>query len=330
MNAPCRTAAQGVACAILRAYGAKLVSRDSSTRGNWRNKYGSLGYKLFNFCGKANDCKKGSETQQVHVSCTPPEVISSVQFADFGLPAGDCDGGFKPGSVCGTPNLTALVAKECVGHASCTLECSDYVSLHQRGCNITADSGAPFVTSSYPSCAVAKAVVLQVACGKSKPCRDTQLPRFVSAVTSAYDRGKEGSFDTSTGNVSADPRALQSPEPTRTQADGGRRIGKLAEGVIIAVDIAVPDSSQAPYDLTAYFVDWERQGRQMRVSLLNATESKFDVIAPSQLVEDFGDGVYLTWRVRGSVRIRVAHIGGDPGGSDAVVSALFFDPAATR
>ena len=38
----------------------------------------------------------------------------------------------------------------------------------------------------------------------------------------------------------------------------------------------------------------ERQGRRISVALMDATESRFTQIAPSQLLEDFGDGVYLT------------------------------------
>ena len=72
-------------------------------------------------------------------------------------------------------------------------------------------------------------------------------------------------------------------------------------------------------------MDWERQGRQTSVSLLKADNAVFDVIAPSQMLSSFGDGEYVVWRVRGSVRVRVAHVGGDPGGSDAAISAIFFD-----
>ena len=73
--------------------------------------------------------------------------------------------------------------------------------------------------------------------------------------------------------------------------------------MVIAVDItAEPDKV---YQLAAYFVDWERQGRTSSVALMNSTDFKFNQIAPSQILTDFGEGVYLVWRVRGSVRIRV-------------------------
>jgi hypothetical protein len=61
---------------------------------------------------------------------------------------------------------------------------------------------------------------------------------------------------------------------------------------------------------------------------------RFEKLAPAQVLRGFGGGCYLTYHIPvgddgggdGSVRLRVAHIGGDPGGEDAVVSALFFDP----
>jgi hypothetical protein len=267
-------------------------------------------------------CKKGRETDVLKVSCASPKVISAVNFADFGLPDGGCDAGFKPGSQCSTPNLTAIVAKQCVGHKSCTLECSDYANLHQHGCNISADDGAPYVMNSTPDCGsgTSKNVVLAVACGVDKPCHDTKQPSFVSAMTSAYGRGKLGTFD-NLENVSSDLRALENPDHS-----GSRGIGKLAEGVIIAVDIDVADQTRE-YLLAAYFVDWERQGREMSVSLLDANDDSFGVLAPSQVLKNFGGGVYLSWRVQGSVRIRVSHVGGDPGGNDAVLSAVFFDAA---
>ena len=111
----------------------------------------------------------------VHVACTQHTIldstISAVKFADFGLPKGDCDDGWKTGAVCGTPDLAAAVAAHCVGHATCTLECSDYANLHQHGCNITTDGDktATQVTST-PPCAVSKTVVLDVSCGGAVPC----------------------------------------------------------------------------------------------------------------------------------------------------------------
>ena len=138
---------------------------------------------------------------------------------------------------------------------------------------------------STPPCAVSKTVVLDVACGGAPPCVGVKYPPFVSSVTNAYARGKLGAFDNS-ANASSDPRALQPPSGT-----GPRAIGKLAEGVIIAIDIATPDPTE-PYTLTAYFVDFERSGRTVSVTLLNATDDTFNVISDGVVLENFGEGVY--------------------------------------
>jgi hypothetical protein len=44
--------------------------------------------------------------------------------------------------------------------------------------------------------------------------------------------------------------------------------GQLSDVVIIAIDVAVPASYTAHYQLSAYFVDWERQGRSNSVTLM--------------------------------------------------------------
>lgn len=120
-------------------------------------------------------------------------------------------------------------------------------------------------------------------------CIDRSRPNFVTSVVNAYSRGQLGDFDTSLVEPSSDKRALV-PE----DGVGPRRIGKLSEGVIIAVDVEVENNRE--YQLSAYFVDWERQGRRISVALMDATDYKFNQIAPSQLLEDFGDGVYLVVR----------------------------------
>jgi len=144
----------------------------------------------------------------------------------------------------------------------------------------------------------------------------SKFPSFVSSIKNAYNRGHFNQFGAP--DPQDDRRALDDPSyPTR------RSIGRLSQAVIVAVDIIT--SSNEPYQLSAYFVDWENQGRIESVTLLNASDSRFDVIAPLQMLENFSDGCYLVWQVRGSVRVRIAHVGGDPGGQDAVISGLFFD-----
>ena len=83
-------------------------------------------------------------------------------------------------------------------------------------------------------------------------CKSRKRPGFVSAVTNAYSRGKLGQFDTSVFKPADDHRAL-----VPAGGSGPRRIGKLSEGVVVAVDVEVATSQiKQGYELSAYFVDW--------------------------------------------------------------------------
>lgn len=66
----------------------------------------------------------GNEAYEtVTLSCTSPgSLISSVDFAQFGMPTGNCSAGFGEGP-CGSVSTTIeWVKKECMGKASCLLD----------------------------------------------------------------------------------------------------------------------------------------------------------------------------------------------------------------
>ena len=319
-------------------YAATLIKADRTTGGDWRSKggYGASGYHLFNWCGApaGTECGTAREPGGVELACAAGGTITEVLFAEFGTPTGDCDSTLGPGS-CGSKGLAALVAPVCKGHATCRVQCSFYANLGQHGCNVTAGQSPPVVVPLPSSICppVPKTTAVRIACSNDAAgCVDSKLPGFVASITNGYGRGKLGTFAAAAAAIATDPRALE-PPPGRT---ANRSIGKLAEGVIIAVDIAVANpranpraNPGQPYRLSAYFVDFERQGRVISVSLFNSTGSTFDAIAPAQILDSFGDGVYLVWEVEGSVRLKVAHVGSDPGGQDALISALFFDPVSS-
>jgi len=275
--------------------------------------------------------------------------IASVLFAEYGIVTGDCTHGLSTGKC--NEDLHSKVSEACIGQTHCALSCV------QGGLNRCSVNGRLIVPSPDPCDGVGKRVGLQITCaaaaldtasviqaGGSDSGRSTAPPlrpgcnpqlsycnstlpdvQFVTSVTNAYQRGQASAI-AADANLS-DIRAL---EGATTGAP--RSIGKLADTVIIALDVAVPRPNQnRPYKLSAYFVDWERQGRVNSVTLMNATDSTFTTIAPSQLLRDFGEGVWLSWNTSGSVRIRVAHVGGDHqipgggGGSDCPISAIAFD-----
>ena len=71
--------------------------------------------------------------------------------------------------------------------------------------------------------------------------------------------------------------------------------------------------------LTLYYVDWDR-GRAKQTFTLWDDEGR--ILDQRELGRLLG-GCYLTWEIRGSVRITIDH----EGGPNAVVSGLFLDPA---
>jgi hypothetical protein len=263
--------------------------------------------------------------------------IASVLSAEYGAITGTCAHGLSSGKC--KEDLRSTVAKACIGQKHCALSCV------QGGANRCTVNGKLIVPSPDPCSGVGKRVGLQITCATAqavdaagpvvapRPGCDPQrsycnstLPdaRLVTSVTNAYKRGLSKDFV----NVNlSDSRALEG-----ATAGAPRSIGKLSDVVIIALDIAVPPEEQSrAYRLSAYFVDWERQGRVNSVTLMNATDSTFTTIAPSQLLREFGGGAWLSWNTSGSVRIRVAHVGGDQnipgggGGGDCPISALAFD-----
>ena len=261
--------------------------------------------------------------------------IASVLFAEYGTVTGDCAHGLSTGTC--KEDLHSTVAKACIGQKHCALSCV------QGGANRCTVNGQLIVPSPDPCVGVGKRIGLQITCAAAvdaprsvvapRPGCDPQLSycnstlpdaRFVTSVTNAYKRGQSKDFV----NVNlSDSRALEG-----ATAGAPRSIGKLSDVVIIAVDIVVPPAEPSRvYRLSAYFVDWERQGRVSSVTLMNATDATFTIIAPSQLLREYGGGAWLSWNTSGSVRIRVAHVGGDNkipgggGGSDCSISAVAFD-----
>jgi len=78
----------------------------------------------------------------------------------------------------------------------------------------------------------------------------------------------------------------------------------------------------ASHKLTLYFLDWDRSGRSQTVEVLDAASG---ATLDSRSVSNFGDGTYLSWNVKGSIRVRITK----NSGSNAVLMGLFFDGAGS-
>ena len=79
-----------------------------------------------------------------------------------------------------------------------------------------------------------------------------------------------------------------------------------------------------PYRLAAYVVDYDREDRQEAVDIYNLPA--LTLAAPTQAVREYQKGKYVIFDCKDSVRLRFDTIGG----SNAVVSGIFFDPDSTQ
>jgi hypothetical protein len=86
-----------------------------------------------------------------------------------------------------------------------------------------------------------------------------------------------------------------------------------------SIDVKLVDSDK--HEITMYFADWEVDDRALEISVYDL--SRLTELAKPMILRHFGNGVYVSFVATGSFRIRLAHVDG----GDAVISALFFDPA---
>ncbi len=109
-------------------------------------------------------------------------------------------------------------------------------------------------------------------------------------------------------------RALQKPSnPTN------RIAAAWYNSTPFTIDLNISDTAQ--HQIALYCLDWDSTSRRENVAILDA---KGNVLNTQSLAGSFNGGVYLVWNVTGHVVIRVTLVAG----SNAVVSGLFFDPAA--
>jgi hypothetical protein len=84
-------------------------------------------------------------------------------------------------------------------------------------------------------------------------------------------------------------------------------------------DISVPIGRDTERTLSVYALDWDNAGRVQQVDLID-TENQ--LVVDSQTLSNFTEGVYLRWKVRKDVTIRVIL----RAGPNVVLSGVFLDP----
>jgi N,N-dimethylformamidase beta subunit-like protein len=110
-------------------------------------------------------------------------------------------------------------------------------------------------------------------------------------------------------------RALQ-----RISSSNGQPIASTWFGGSFFCDISISGSAQ---EVAAYFVDWDRVGRVQMVTVLDGNGAQID----QRTLSDFGDGIYLVWRITGTVRIVVSTL---TQSANAVLSGVFLGSNETK
>ena len=62
-------------------------------------------------------CEQAATTARL--ACIPGEMITAINFASFGNPAGAC--GAYRATACSSPNALSKIMSECIGLESCTI-----------------------------------------------------------------------------------------------------------------------------------------------------------------------------------------------------------------
>jgi hypothetical protein len=119
-----------------------------------------------------------------------------------------------------------------------------------------------------------------------------------------------GTFDATT----TDPRALQN-------ASGTGRTAACWFGSTYSVGVNLTDGQA--HDLTLYAIDWSNIGRTEQIQITSAATG---AVLDTETLSNFYGGVYLQWKLSGSVVITLKTLAG----ANSVVSGIFFDPPSAQ
>jgi hypothetical protein len=110
-----------------------------------------------------------------------------------------------------------------------------------------------------------------------------------------------------------DPRALQKP---------GTTLDRVAAAWYAASSFTVNlNLTGGTHQVALYLLDWDGGDRGERIDVLDAVSGK---LLDSETASGFRGGEYLVWDLSGYVALRITR----QSGPNAVLSGLFFDPAA--
>jgi hypothetical protein len=137
----------------------------------------------------------------------------------------------------------------------------------------------------------------------------------IEALTPSLPAGDTANFSGSNPYTwapnTADPRAPQN-------LGGGRIASCWYSAGSFTADLNLTDGRA--HVLSLYVLDWDTNARNERIDILNATGT---TVLATQTVANFNGGKYVKFQVSGHVQVKVTNVAG---GSNAVLSAMFFDP----
>ncbi len=139
----------------------------------------------------------------------------------------------------------------------------------------------------------------------------TALPDFVENISG----NKNGNIHWVT--ATDDSRALLSGK------DDARSLGAIVTRDPVpcqqTMTIDIPCRKKQSYDLSLYFVDWDRQNRRTAIEVFDLDNK--NLLMPVYMVRDYAQGKYVTYRFDRPVRIRINQVRG----VNAALSGIFFD-----
>jgi hypothetical protein len=104
------------------------------------------------------------------------------------------------------------------------------------------------------------------------------------------------------------------------RADANDRLAACwYSGASYSVDILLTDG--LTHRMAIYFLDWDQASRRQTVQV---TDADTGAVLDSRLISEFGSGVWVSWTVRGHVKVTIT-----PQNVNGVISAIAFDPSGS-
>ena len=151
--------------------------------------------------GPPATCVDVAEKRVADVGCPAGEVISSIDFANFGTPTGSCSAGFTVNPKCSSNHSIAVVTAACMGKGSCKVPASCDEFHEELG------GKSAFCWDTIKSLAV------KVSCKKQSAA---------SMVTATSPPPK-----TSTSNTRSNSQVAPSPQARKSTSKDMEKCGKL-------------------------------------------------------------------------------------------------------